>query len=238
MGIIYDYELHGWDAGGKPLSEDLTEDILNILDQIGTDECTISPVMKDSFITKYQSVNQGASGEVDDALKDFCAKHPDVLLQMEYLCQDNGFHSRTRYKNGETEEVEAVVTFPPFQKLLLPASGWILTDSDTGQHVRPLGNRCFECIDMGVKRSGTCYVSRRTIDLNDYDLDEDFFETYLKPYDYDSVQDVQEQYGEGADQIMVECIFETEMWEQDNIVYASTEDACLAYIQAVVSESR
>lgn len=236
MGIIYDYELHGWDADGKPLSKNLTEDILNILDQIGTDECTIAPVMHDSFITKYQSVGQGASGEVDDALKVFSAKHPDVLLQMEFLCQDNGVHSRTRYKNGEIEEVEAIITFPPFQKLLLPTAGWILTDGDTGQHVRPLGDRRFECIDMGMKHSGTCYVSRRTIDLNDYDLDEDFCATYLKSYSYDSVQDVQEQYGDAADQIMVECIFETEMWEQDNIVYASTEDACRAYIRAVVNE--
>lgn len=99
-----------------------------------------------------------------------------------------------------------------------------------------MGDRRFECIDMRMKHSGTCYVSRRTIDLSDYDLDEDFCEIYLKSYGYDSVKEMQAQYGDAADQIMVECLLETEMWEQDSTVYASTEDACRAYIQNVINE--
>ncbi len=236
MSRFCEYELEGWHAEGKPLSEELTEEIFEILDEIGTDDCTNEPITKGAYITTFQSERNSASGEVDDALKDFSVKYPDVLLELEFLCRDEDILSRTRYKNGEVEAVDAIITFPPFQKLLLPTAGWILTDSDTGQHVRPLGDRRFECIDMGMKQNGTCYVSRRTIDLSDYELDEDFCKTYLKPYDYDSVQDVQAQYGDAADQIMVECIFETEIWEQDNIVYASTEDACRVYIQAVVSE--
>ncbi len=236
MGRLCDYKLHGWDAEGKPLSEELTEEIFDILDEIGAEDCGSESGEAENYITAFLSERDGASGEVDDALKDFSMKHPDVLLELEFLCRDEDIHSRSRYKNGEMEAVDALITFPPFQKLQLPPSAWILTDSDTGQHIRPLGCRRFECIDMGMKHNGTCYVSRRAIDLNDYELDEDFCETYLKPYSYDSVQDVQAQYGGAADQIMVECIFETEIWEQNNIVYASTEDACRAYIQAVVNE--
>ncbi len=236
MGRLCDYKLRGWGAEGKPISEELTEEIFDILDELGTEDCSSENGEAESYITAFRSERAGASGEVDDALKDFSVKYPDVLLELEFLCRDEDILSCTRYKNGEVEAVDAIITFPPFQKLLLPTAGWILTDSDTDQHIRPLGDRRFECIDMGMRQSGTCYVSRRTIDLNDYELDEDFCETYLKPYDYDSVQDVQEQYGDAADQIMVECIFETEMWEQDNIVYASAEDACRAYIQAVVNE--
>lgn len=234
MSRFCEYELHGWNAEGKPLPEALTDKIIDKLDEIGTDDCTIAPLLKGSYITTFQSETQDASNNVDNAFREFSKEYPGILLEMDYRCRDEDIYSRTRYKNGEVETVDAVVTFPPFQMLLLPVSAWILTDSDTGQHIRPLGGRRFECIDMGMKHNGICYVSRRIIDLNDYKLDEDFCHSYLRSYGYDSVEDVRKQYGDAADQIIVECIFETEMWEQDNIVYAGTEDACRAYIVAVV----
>lgn len=122
MSRTCDYELHGWDAEGKPLPEELTEEIFDILDKIGTDDCTNEPITKDAYITTFQSETQGASGEVDDALKDFSVKHPDALLELEFLCRDEDIHSRTRYKNGEVEAVNAIITFPPFQRLRLPPS--------------------------------------------------------------------------------------------------------------------
>lgn len=113
-------------------------------------------------------------------------------------------------------------------------SNWILTDDDTMQHVRHLTERRYEIIDSAHFPDGRGFVCQRVIDLNDYEMDEEFNNTYLKPYDYEDEAAVRALYGAGADQIIVECIAETEIWERHNEVFAGTFKACLAHIRAIV----
>ena len=55
----------------------------------------------------------------------------------------------------------------------------------------------------------------------------DFFgvEDILKAYGYESVEDVQKQYREYADQIIAECIAETEFSDGD-VLLRGTEQEC------------
>lgn len=232
------YELRGWEADGNPLSSTTRDEVESLLDELDVDDVN-SIVPNDSpCIASFTTQTQCAAGNVHDALTAFASSHPNLLLELEFLCQEDDIHSRIRFQNDKSETVDAFVSFPPFQALLVPAlHPWILTDDETLQHIRYLGDRRYECIDSGEKPNGLCFVCRRTIDLNDYEMDESFFEEYLQPYDYASLEALQVEYGKAADQIIAECILETEMWEQDEIVCASTEEACRAYIYAVVNET-
>lgn len=113
-------------------------------------------------------------------------------------------------------------------------NNWIMTDDATMQHVRHLGNRRYEIIDSVRLPNDTGYVSRRIIDLNDYEMDEDFCRLYLKPYDYADEAAVRKLYGEAADQIIAECVAETEIWEAENVVFRDKSRACLSHIRSVV----
>lgn len=232
------YELRGWNEDGMPLPDELKNEIYDMLDDLGAEVYDSEVPDGSPYIDSFSTETQSAAGEVHDALSAFSGSHPGVLLEMEFLCQEESMHSRIRYLNGRQESVDAVITFPPFQQLLIPsARPWTLTDDETFQHIRFLGDRRYECIDSGEKLNGLCFVCRRTINLNDYEMDGSFFEEYLQPYDYASLESLRAEYGDAADQIIAECIFETEMWEQDESVYAGTEEACRTYISAVVNEN-
>lgn len=111
---------------------------------------------------------------------------------------------------------------------------WILTDDDSRQHVRKQADKQYDIIDSVAFPDGHGFVSRRTINLGDYDLDEDFCRSYLRPYDYDSPEDVIAQYGASGWQIIAECIAETEIWERGCTVFEGTHRQCLRYIDELV----
>ena len=239
MSRLCNYDLCGWDSSGRPLSNALIYKLDEILDRLGAEDCGSGITEGCPYITSFSTEAQGASDEVEQALLSFSQAHPDILLELEYVCLDEEIHSKTRYMNGMTETVDAVVSFPPFDTLHIPqpkGTGWILTDDSSLQLIRPLGERRFDCIDTGEKPNGLCFVCRRTIDLNDYDMDDAFIQQYLDPYGYENPDVLHKTYGDAADQIIAECILETELWEQQEIVYASTESACRAYILAVVGD--
>ena len=112
---------------------------------------------------------------------------------------------------------------------------WILTDDGTGQHVRKVAERRYEIIDSVCFPDDFGFVSRRLIDLDGYEMDDDFNRAYLVPYGYENEEAVRELYGGAADQIIVECIAETEIWERHNIVFTGAHNACREYIREVVS---
>ena len=91
------------------------------------------------------------------------------------------------------------------------ADGWILTDDSSLQHVRKVGIGRYEVLDSVRLPDNTGFVCRRRIDLNDYEMDEDFNRTYLNPYDYNNPDDVQRLYGDDSGQIIAESIAETEL---------------------------
>lgn len=67
-------------------------------------------------------------------------------------------------------------------------------------------------------------------------MDDDFCETYLRPYGYESEAAMRRDYEFAADQLIAECILETEMWEQNEMVHAGTEQECHSYILRTVAE--
>lgn len=225
------YELRGWEADGNPLSSTTRDEVESLLDELDVDDINTIVPDDSSCIASFTTQTQCAAGNVHDALSAFASSHPNLLLELEFLCQEDDIHSRIRFQNEQSETVDAVVVFPPFQTLHVPVlHPWTLTDDETLQHIRFLGDRRYECIDIGRKPNEQYFVCRRIIDLNDYEMDESFVDDYLRPYSYGSLAVLQEEYGDAADQIIAECILETEMWEQQEMIHAGTEDDCRTFI--------
>lgn len=233
------YELGAWEQDGGTPSQMLRDELDQILNELCIEDYNDVVPENSHCIASFTTEAQGASCDVEVALVAFSASHPGVLIELDFACPDEEIHSKSRYLNGKTETVEAVVSFPPFTTLQIPraaSTGWILTDDSTLQHIRALGNRRFECIDSGERPNGLCFVCRRTIDLNEYDMDDDFCETYLRPYGYESETAMRRDYELAADQLIAECILETEMWEQEGVVHVGTEEGCRNYITKIVSK--
>lgn len=113
---------------------------------------------------------------------------------------------------------------------------WILTDDDCAQYVRSIGNANYEgWMLTEVADDGTCEAHHVFINLEDYELDSEEFEAeYLNPYDYASLEDVCSQYEEAWEQIVVECIMETEIFETPCSFVGSVEE-CERYIVSKIS---
>lgn len=100
-------------------------------------------------------------------------------------------------------------------------SAWICTDSNCSQYVRRIfpdhdEGRIYEVIMQFLLPNDKHVVVDQVIDLGSYDTrSSDFAERYLKPYGYDSIQMVSEVYHQDANQIIAECIAETDGLEQE-----------------------
>ena len=88
--------------------------------------------------------------------------------------------------------------------------GWILTDPDTNQYGKKISNKIFE-----FKQSDINDNYPVTIDLNDYTYEQ--IENCINSYGYTifnagmGMLNIDKEYGDDADWIIAECLFEMEM---------------------------
>jgi hypothetical protein len=92
---------------------------------------------------------------------------------------------------------------------------WVMTDKDSCQHVRKNSDTEFTFIEMAqIEPPGAIHpnfeVYADTIDIRDYLEDDDgiTLNGILASYGYESVDAIKAEYGNMANQIMCECIFE------------------------------
>lgn len=119
---------------------------------------------------------------------------------------------------------------------MMELNKWILTDDDCAQYLRRTGNVNYEGWMLAeVADDDTCEVHHAFINLEDYEIDsEDFEAEYLNPYGYANLEDVCSQYEDEWEQIVVECIMETELFETP-CSFVGTFDECNRYIVRVIS---
>lgn len=94
---------------------------------------------------------------------------------------------------------------------------WILTDSDCVQYMRHIegsyweGWMVVEIVEREIWR-----VYHGVIDLDRYNMNsEEFVDEYLNPYGYADVDEVRSLYGTDYEQILAECILETDTTDGD-----------------------
>ena len=87
-------------------------------------------------------------------------------------------------------------------------NGWIQTDSDCYQYCKKLNDNCYwyiELREVGDFENPFYWVYATQMDLEFYTDDE--IADYITGY-YDDVEQIREIYGDEANQIIAECIFE------------------------------
>lgn len=114
------YELRGWDKTGMCLSAEVKDEILDMLNEIGTEDYGSEVPDGDPLINCFTTERQSAAGEVHHALIAFATNHPGLLLELEFICQEENTHCRIRYLNDQQEFVKVASLFPPFSQLTLP----------------------------------------------------------------------------------------------------------------------
>ena len=99
---------------------------------------------------------------------------------------------------------------------------WILTDDDCCQYVKQLDKTVFKLIEvsvLGYNDESAIYVE--TIDIDDFDED--------------NIQEVMEIYGDSANQIIAECLFESRVvWLPHKM--QGTQAECEDFVHQYIKE--
>ena len=121
-------------------------------------------------------------------------------------------------------------------------SDWIHCDDDSMQYARKLSDGVYRLVQIGLRDPVRCRYMAYTdvFSLSDYfDRNggpDSELASILKSYGYSNADQVREEYGGCADQIICECLFESLMVEHSGtILFTGTENECAEYISDYVS---
>ena len=110
---------------------------------------------------------------------------------------------------------------------------WILSDDDCAQHVRKVGERDFQLIqhELVNPETKTHAVRAMTVRLDRHSSEA--IGKILDGFGYCGMMELREAYGTEADQVLAECIFESEA--QFEPFFEGTETECRKLINRIVS---
>ena len=119
MGKRTDYELYGWGPNGRFLSAFEKEEIQDLVFDEGVDDYGCNHGATEPDIMSFGSDYFGAYDDVRKALSGYASRNPEVLLELEYTCEDDHVHQLIRFKGDEVEEHDRIEIYPPFIHLTL-----------------------------------------------------------------------------------------------------------------------
>ena len=120
MGKRTDYDLNGWGPSGRFLSAFEKEEIQDLVFDEGVDDYGCSHSDNEPEIMSFGSESFYAYDNVRKALSGYARRNPDMLLELEYTCEDDNEHQMIRFKGDAVEEHDRIETYPPFIHLTLP----------------------------------------------------------------------------------------------------------------------
>lgn len=124
---------------------------------------------------------------------------------------------------------------------MIDTNSWLLTDDDSFQHVKKIGEDKFELIEMSLANPETeeYIVYTDEIDVDEYlDMNRgELIEILEGYYDAEGEEDVIQFVLNNIDspsQIMAECIFEYYSTFQAYILFKGSEEMCKKFIERYV----
>ena len=120
MGKRTDYDLRGWGPSGRFLSAFEKEEIQNLVIGEGVDDYGCSGSDDEPEIMSFGSESINAYDDVRKALSGYARLNPDMLLELEYACEEDNDHHLIRFKGDAVEEHDRIETYLPFTHLTLP----------------------------------------------------------------------------------------------------------------------
>lgn len=105
-----------------PLNErtELLEKLLKVEFAICESDPQIANKETSSWIGSFSSEYTSAPDEAERIIKEFCKEHQDIIVQMDYECDEDNTHIRTRFYRNESEFVEREYRWPEFKELVTP----------------------------------------------------------------------------------------------------------------------
>ena len=85
----------------------------------GVDDYGCSHSDNEPEIMSFGSDSFNAYDDVRKALSGYARRNPDMLLELEYTCEDDNEHQLIRFKGDAVEEHDRIETYPPFIHLTL-----------------------------------------------------------------------------------------------------------------------
>ena len=110
MGKRTDYDLRGWGPNGRFLSAFEKEEIQDLVFDEGVDDYGCNHGATEPDIMSFGSDCFGAYDDVRKALSGYASRNPEMLLELEYTCEDDHVHQLIRFKGDEVEEHDRIET--------------------------------------------------------------------------------------------------------------------------------
>lgn len=109
---------------------------------------------------------------------------------------------------------------------------WILTDDDCLQYIKKNSETVFELIEIRERgeKDGLLVVND-IVNINDYSEEEK--EDILYLFGYENV-DINDEYGEEGNQILAECIFESQF---NHCLFTGSENECIKFIENYINNN-
>lgn len=116
---------------------------------------------------------------------------------------------------------------------------WVLTDDSSGQHIQVVSEHEYRLIDTVCCGDDLYQVMFGTVIIDPQDIQNpDFIETYMKPFGFSSYENVANQYGNHAYQIIAECVFETDVFMRGEVRFKGDFQSCLEFITNFINKER
>lgn len=116
---------------------------------------------------------------------------------------------------------------------------WILTDDDCYQWTKKLNEDCYQFLMILSTFDNKYNIIMETVSLNEFLTDDEDdmknIQEIIQAYDYDSLDDLKEIYGDSWKQILAECIFENNAFSADVLAYDLTWEDAIEFINGYVS---
>lgn len=122
MGEYTNFRLNGWGSGDRFLSASEKEEIQDFLfdEEVGMYNYGQSHDNSDPWIMDFGGQSYFTYQDVEDAISNYAKRNPDIILELEYDCEDDDEHLRIRFKGDDLEVRNRVEAFFPFSRLTTP----------------------------------------------------------------------------------------------------------------------
>ena len=115
---------------------------------------------------------------------------------------------------------------------------WILTDDDCYQWTKKLNEDCYQFLMIIGSFNCKYNVIMETVPLNEFltddEDDKENIQEILRFFDYESLEELEEIYGDSWKQILAECIFENNSFSADILKSDLTWDEAVKFINGYI----
>lgn len=118
------YSITAFTSHGNPARLEDRLELLNSLKANEWAECESWPRVPEkepsAEVGSFSSVYSSSPENAETIIKDFCKTHDDIIVQMDYNCDEDDAHTQTRFYRDQYEFIEREYRWPSFKEIITP----------------------------------------------------------------------------------------------------------------------